>query len=204
MTATAHDYTWFTEDFSAEYCITLVRGLTPEEFLTRIGADVEPGSRDAEELESLCFDDEFEGGFHRLPIGATTVTGDGGHWALGVEWNGYAGVTEALIRPASVGTRIVSHFRNVNAVDHFQWYEDGELRLSFEPLFAHSRSGPDADTVTEQMRESGFDLRAGKDRSYALHTEACFALAERLTGVQLTADVLKEAEFLCGIARIAI
>jgi hypothetical protein len=36
MAATAHDYTWFTRDFDPVYCVTLVRGLAPEEFLTRI------------------------------------------------------------------------------------------------------------------------------------------------------------------------
>ena len=43
--------------------------------------------------------------------------------------------------PLSCGRAVVSHFRNVNAVDHFTWYGDGTLRLHFEPLFAHHRDG---------------------------------------------------------------
>jgi len=201
MAATARDYTWFTRDFDPVYCITLIRGLGPREFLSRIGAEIEPQTRDVAGLEQLRY--EFDGLHHRMPIGATAVLGDGGLWTLGVEWNGFAGVTEEIMRPASTGTRIVSHFRNENAADYFHWYEDGEVRLDFEPLFAYSRTGPEADAIAEQMVESGFDLRDTEDRTYELHTEASFALAERLTGVRLTAEVLREAEFVCGTALLA-
>lgn len=43
--------------------------------------------------------------------------------------------------PLSRGHTVVSHFLDVNAVDDFCWYEDGELRLHFEPLFASERDG---------------------------------------------------------------
>ena len=204
MAATAHDYTWFTSDFPDAYCITLIQGLTPEEFLSRIGAEVEPGMRDAEGLEQLCSDVGFDGRHHRLPIGTTAVTGDGSLWTLGVEWNGFAGITDEIMKPASAGTRIVSHFRNENAADYFHWYEDGEVRLQFEPLFAYARWGSEADSIAEQMRESGFDLSDAEDRDFELHTEASFALAERLTGVRLTEQTLREAQYVCGTTTMTL
>jgi hypothetical protein len=205
MAATAHDYTWFTRGFCPEYCITLIRGLAPEEFLSRIGAEVESGTRDVAGLEKLCFEAaSFDRRDQRLAIGTTAVAGDGGPWTLGVEWNGFIGVTDELMRPASVGTRIVSHFRNVNAVDYFHWYEEGEVRVRFEPLFAYARFGPEADAIAGQMRESGFDLSDAEDRGYDLPTEASFALAERLTGVRLTAETLREAQFVCGVATVTV
>lgn len=202
MAATAQDYLWFTQEFEPEYCVTLARGLTPREFLARIGADIEPSDRDAEGLEEFCADSAIDGASYRLPIGATSVTGDGGPWTLAVEWNGFAGTVEELLLASSAGTRVVSHYRGANAADYFHWFEDGALRLFFEPLFAYYRSGPEAEAIAEQMRACGFDLSEGDDRDFALHTEATFALAERLTGVRLTAQTLREARYLCGVAAI--
>lgn len=36
---------------------------------------------------------------------------------MGMEANGFFGVTKELLSRLSAGTRLVSHFRNVNAVD---------------------------------------------------------------------------------------
>ena len=52
------------------------------------------------------------------------------------------------------------------------------------------------------MRESGFDLSDAQDRDFELHTEASFALAERLTGVRLTEQTLREAQYVCGITTV--
>ena len=76
--------------------------------------------------------------------------------------------------------------------------------LEFEPLFAYALWGSAADAIAGPMRECGFDLSEAEDRSYALHTEASFALAERLTGVRPTARMLREAEFVCGTASLAV
>jgi Family of unknown function (DUF6461) len=62
-----------------------------------------------------------------------------------VESNGYLGVTEEMLDRLSAGTRLVSHFRDVNAVDRFHLVDDGRVCLDFELLFAWYRSGCDAD-----------------------------------------------------------
>ncbi|MDJ0345055.1 DUF6461 domain-containing protein [Streptomyces sp. H10-C2] len=199
MTATAADFTWLDERFpglAEAYCITLVRGLTPGEFMARLRATGEIHLKGAEALVEPAYDawDEHDG--TGLFIGAVAV----GDWVLAVEPNGYLGTLDQLIGPLSQGTRLVSHFRNVNAVDHFHWCEDGDLRLHFEPLFPFSRDGRDPDGLEPVMRQVGFDLSTGDDRDYQLNTEAAFALAEHLTEVRLTPELLESAEFLCGTA----
>nr|WP_316755045.1 DUF6461 domain-containing protein [Streptomyces sp. NEAU-HV9] len=50
-----------------------------------------------------------------------------GDRSLMVEYNGCAGITDELVLPVSRGRTVVSHFRNIDAVDHFHWFEDGDL-----------------------------------------------------------------------------
>lgn len=205
MTATAADYAWFDEDrptgLDELYCLTLVRGLTPAEFLARIGARAQAprtGLAALFEPSMEMWGEEHQG--KSLFIGATTVPGDGGDWALGVEINGFLGVTEAVIVPASAGTRLVSHYSN-NGPDHFYWIEDGDIRLNFNPLEPAYREGSTPDALVGIMHEVGFDLR--EDGDNAEHCiAAAFALAERLTGVRITPDLLEESTYACGIAPV--
>ncbi|MFJ1545872.1 DUF6461 domain-containing protein [Streptomyces sp. NPDC088246] len=195
--ATAHDYLWFDEHFPAlaeAYCVTLVRGLTPDTLLTQMGATDLRRVTGVDDLQEPAYEawDTHDG--DRLFAGVTRV----GEWALMIEPNGYLGITDELIGPLSRGTTAVSHFRNVNAVDHFNWYENGELRLHFEPLFAYARDGSDPDGSVDTMRAAGFDLSEDDERDFNLHSEAAFALAERLTGLRLTRELLNVSEFLGG------
>jgi hypothetical protein len=197
-TTTATDYAWLEEryaDLTEAYCITLVRGLTPAELLQRLGA--EPEVR-VTGVEGLCEPSYGISDPYRLFVGATSVD----DWSLMVEFNGYLGVTDEAMLPVSRGRRVVSHFRNVNAVDHFCWYEDGEVRLHFEPLFAYHRDGTHPDELLTEMREAGFDLSEDDDRDYDNHTEAAFALAHRITGIRLTPELFASAEFIGGIAPV--
>lgn len=195
---TAADYGWLEEryaDLMEAYCVTLVRGLTADELLQRLGA--EPAGRYTGVAELA--DPAYEvGSPYRLFVGAATV----GDWALMVEHNGYLGTVDEAMLPLSRGRTVVSHFRNVNAVDHFTWYVDGTVRLHFEPLFAHHRDGSHPDALLTEMREAGFDLRDADDCDTDGHTEAAFALAHRLTGIRLTPELFDTAEFTCGIAPV--
>ncbi|MBJ8342430.1 hypothetical protein JGU71_26415 [Antrihabitans sp. YC3-6] len=135
-------------------------------------------------------------------IGATTVPGDAGDWTLGVELNGQLGVTRELATAASAGTTLVSHrYNGGNGVGSFRWFEDGELQLGFEPLFAFHRSGSDPDACRDDMEQIGFDMVGNLD-DIGPTTPAAFALAERLTGVRITKAMLESAVFLCGKARL--
>src|SRR5215469_4611510 len=207
MAATADDYGWVAGDLAIieAYCLTLARGLTPTEFLARIGARPEAPRAGLAALYEpsydLWADNERRASSQdfSLFIGVTAVPGDGGGWALGVEINGLLGVTPEVIVPLSAGTRIVAHHRNVNANGRFYWVEDGDIRLHFEPLEPAYLEGSTPDAVVDVMREVGFDFR--EDTECEHPTEAAFALAERLTGVRLTIGLLEESRYECGIAR---
>jgi hypothetical protein len=203
MTAktTAADYLWIRERYASlteAYCLTLVQDITPERLLQELGAEPVLRVTGVEGLgePSYASWDECEG--DRLFVGVAAV----GDWSLMAEYNGYVGVRPAAMLPVSRGRRVVSHFRNVNAVDHFYWFEDGEVRLHFQPLFAHNRDGSDPDGLSARMREVGFDLSDAEDRDYHLHTEAAFALAHHLTGIRLTSDLLDSARFTCGLVAL--
>ncbi len=195
-TTAAADYAWLYERYEGlmeAYCVTLVRGVAPDGLLQELGAESVLRVTGVEGLCEPSHDAWDEHGGDRMSVGAAAV----GDWSLMVEYNGYLGVTEEAMAPVSRGRTVVSHFRNVNAVDHFYWFEDGELRLHFEPLFPDSRDGSHADELLAEMRESGFDLTEGGD--YEGHTRAAFALAHRLTGVRLTPELLESLDFTCGL-----
>ena len=208
MTDAAADYAWVNDDpaiFEA-YCLMLVRGLTPAEFLARIGARPEVPRIGMTALYEPSYDvwaDNERRASHQdfsLFIGVTAVPGHGGDWALGMEINGHLGVTPEAIVPLSAGTRLVSHYLN-QARDRFYWVEDRDIRLDFEPGSPAYREGSTPDALVDVMREVGFDLR--EDTEIQPHpTEAAFALAERLTEVRVTMGLLEESSYECGIVQV--
>ncbi|WP_406273069.1 DUF6461 domain-containing protein [Actinacidiphila glaucinigra] len=195
---TAAGYAWFREQYEElmeAYCITLVQGLAPEELLGALGV------RSASRIAGVAGlgEPSYRLGRHdELFVGAASLGG----WSLMVEYNGYLGVTDEAMPPSSRGRTVVSHFRNVNAVDHFCWYQDGAVRLHFEPLFPYQRDGTHPDELVTVMRESGFELSDADDRAFDEHNEAAFALAHRITGVRLAPELLASAEFVCGLAPV--
>ncbi|MFE0513903.1 DUF6461 domain-containing protein [Streptomyces sp. NPDC058964] len=197
-TTTATDYAWLDERYAAlmeAYCVTLVEGIAPEELLRELGAEPDERISGVEALAEPSYDawDEYD---DDLLLVAVAAVGD---WTLMVEHNGYVGITDRFALPLSRGRTVVSHFRNINAVDHFYWFEDGDIRLHFEPLFPHRRDGSRPDELLAEMRESGFDLGKEEDQDVSLHTEAAFALAHRITGVRPTPELFESLEFVCGL-----
>lgn len=202
MVSTAADYGWFGERFpelAQGYCLTLVRGLTPAGFLSRIGARPEPryATLEAMFMPSLRLWDAPGHGSQSM-IGVTTVPG--GDWALGIESTGFLGATEEVVVPLSAGTTLVSHYENFDAGGNFYWVEDGEIRLRFDPLDPAWREGSSPDALVSVMRQVGFDL--GEDGETEHPQEASFALAEYLTGVRVTAGLLGGSAYQCGIAPV--
>jgi hypothetical protein len=207
MTPSAADYAWvrqWIDDLSQAYCLTLARGLTPAQFLERLGAQIEAPSRSGTELSLPSFEtwDRYQG--QALFIGATTVRGTEAEWALGLEVNGFLGVTPAAIVPLSAGTTVVSHHRDVEAADNFYWVENGDIRLYFQPGAPAWREGSTPDALAGEMRLAGFDLRedAEYDPANDVAPEAAFALSEHLTGVRLTPELLDQSVYLCGVAPV--
>ncbi len=199
----ADDYAW-VNDFSAlteAYCAVLVRGITVEDFLRGMRAEPQGDVTGYAELERRTWRLWEEHSGDLLPIGAVTVPGDQGEWVLGLETNGYLGVTPRLVEPLSRGTRLVSHFCDENAHDNFLWYEDGTLRTSFEPLVPDERDGSTPDELVGLLEEVGFVLDENEEELLEdpPTVEAAFALAERLTGVHITPDRLTKATYAFGV-----
>jgi hypothetical protein len=208
MGPTASDYTWFDEHFSGDlaeaYCFTVAPGLTPEEFLRRLGAEAAEHRQGVTGLYDRALDIGEESGNTRQLVAVTSTEGTGGPAALAVEPNGYLGVRESVLGTVSKGTRAVAHYRNIEWLGEFLWCEDGEKRLGFEPSRAYERWGTAPDALLEEMAEAGFVLRDDVEDEEELgpYSAAAFALAERLTGVRVTPALLNDSTFLCGIARI--
>lgn len=187
--AHAADYAWFREEsfgLAGTYCFTHVQGLTAEELRRRFGA-VPAG-----EVTGLHAITET-GPEDRTYVAVTELDG----WALAVEPDGFLGVTPEAITRLAEGTRLVAHFRDVDAHEGFRWWEHGVERLSFEPHLPHRRGGTDADApgTPELLTACGFDLGG---ESTGGHTAATFALAERLTDVRLTPEQLATLTFRLG------
>ncbi|MFJ8621501.1 DUF6461 domain-containing protein [Kitasatospora sp. NPDC093550] len=209
MTAVhATDYTWFEQRYPVlgeAHCLTRVQGISADELLRRF--DALPGRSvtgldavveaweafddgEDEEARALLGEDE-----DRLLVAVTELDG----WALAVEPYGYLGSLPEIIPGLADGTRLVSNYRGAMAEDAFTWWERNGCRLGFEPLFADQRHGTDADApgITELMAACGFHLDGER---HELHTEAAFALAERLTEVRLGPERLEAATFRLGYA----
>ncbi|MFD8421072.1 DUF6461 domain-containing protein [Streptomyces sp. NPDC059466] len=202
MTATAADYVWFEKlfpDLAEAYCFTLVHKVLPSHLLARLGGQVESSRTGTAAIVDAAFD-LLERVEHARQFMAMTTVGD---WTLLIEPIGYLGVTEENALPASAGTRWVSHFVNINGVDAFLWAEDTVKRLTFEPGLPDHRWGTTPDELLDAMHHSGFQFwDEASDTAESVAAEAAFALAEHLTGVRITPELLRDTTFVCGSAEI--
>jgi hypothetical protein len=194
MSPSASDYAWFRgSELSGAYCLTYIEDVTPTEFLDRLDATPYTEQQGLRALASAYWDDPL--GF-RGPwpfIGATSVPGRGGPWTLAVETNGFVGSVTHYMGPASTGTRIFSHYENAKGGHHFNWWEDGDRRASFERPW--QRHGNTPDDLVDAMTRVGFDLDPlGEDPG----VPGKLALAEELTGVRITAELLSSATYVTG------
>ncbi|WP_329529788.1 DUF6461 domain-containing protein (plasmid) [Streptomyces sp. NBC_01450] len=179
------------------YTLTLVRGLSPQEFLDRIGAD--PTGDFTGFKAFAARDREFQGDQTDwgdfMFVGATHVRGKDADWVLALEINGGIEIQTDGMKNATRGTRGVSHFRSPNAMTLFSWWEDGELRTRFEgPLH---RDGTTPDELVDLMHQVGFDFEDG-----GCGLEEYVALAEELTGVHVTPGMLENGTYSTGIVEV--
>ncbi|TDD53280.1 hypothetical protein E1286_07600 [Nonomuraea terrae] len=201
MIATPDDYAWFSRerfpDLADAYCFTYVRGLTPEELVTRLGVRVEDCSR-------MTLDELIRG----QTFGAVAV----GEWVLLVEAYGGLGVTEEIIMPLSAGTRLVSHFYlDVDGMDYFHWIDDGKIRFEFVHQEGYShwikdgkirREFPHHESYSEEMPDELAEVMERIDSPvYPIadpHEGPAFLLAECLTGITMTPQLLEKSTYLGG------
>ncbi|MGR6914162.1 DUF6461 domain-containing protein [[Actinomadura] parvosata] len=174
---TPEDYTELAEIGG---CITYVRGLTPEEVAIRL-EDFEPAT-----FTQLC------GSNSSGALLGITVVGD---WVMIVEMAGTVlGITADVITRLSAGTRLVSHCcLEIQALDYFYWFEDGQLRICLIAQEGYM------DPVPEELVEPLSEFHSRYHPSIDIHSGPMFLLAEHLTGIKLTPRLLGEATYLCGV-----
>lgn len=199
---TADDYRWITEqheDWMDAYCVTYVQGIAPGELLRALGADAAERITGVGRLRELTMAYDLDD--QRFFVGVTSL----GDWSVMVEHNGFLGATDEAVLPLSRGRTVVSHHRNANGLHRFCRFVDGTLRLDFDALFADCREGSHPDELLADMRECGFDLTGegggddARGRGYAT-VDASFALAERITGIRVTPELLTSAPYVCGLS----
>ncbi|MFC4504921.1 MULTISPECIES: DUF6461 domain-containing protein [Streptomyces] len=205
---TAHDYAWirssplFRSALETGYTLSLVRGVAPGEVLRVMEAEPQGTCTGADALikrqdELLDPTDYWDESFL---AGAFTVPGEGGDWTLVLHvGDGGMGMQSRFLEALSADGCAAVHSSNGGKPMHFfHWYEDGELRTTFE--WPTVRGGNTPDALNSVMRDVGFELSddEGETNSRVDTKAAVFALAERLTGVRVTEELLRDAEYQLG------
>jgi hypothetical protein len=203
MIATPDDYSWFSRErfpqLADAHCFTYVRGLTPEALVARLGVRVEDCSpMTLDELIQYS----YSGFDERQSFGAVSI----GDWVLLVEANGLLGITEEIIMPLSAGTRLVSHFYlEVKDMDYFHWIEDGKIRFEFLYQDGYSHWIEDGKMQLQFLHQENYSEEMPDELAETMERigdgdphEASFLLAERLTGITMTPQLLVESTYLCG------
>lgn len=209
---TAHDYAWirasqlFRHMLESGYTLTLIRGRTPREVLhameaaTRGTGEGSAGLIEADDAHRAEVDDDYWD--ESYVAGAFSSPGENGDWTLVLGFDGGLGIAGACAEALSKGGRVVAHSTNGGKPIHlFHWFEDGELRTTFEGPSA--RDGNTPDELIALLREVGFPLTSeGEHDESAPDVDgkaAVLALAERLTGVRVTESLLQEATYELGL-----
>ncbi|MEV5987149.1 DUF6461 domain-containing protein [Streptomyces sp. NPDC052051] len=208
---TAHDYAWirtsplFRHMMESGYSLTLIRGRTPREVLGAMEAETcgtgegTAGLIEADDVHRAEVDDYWDESY---VAGAFSTPGENGDWTLVLGFDGGLGIAGACVKTLSQGGRVVVHSTNGGKPIHlFHWFEDGELRTTFEG--PSSRDGNSPDELVPLLREVGFPLTSeGEHDENAPDVDrkaAVLALAERLTGIRVTESLLQDATYELGL-----
>ncbi|MFF3637199.1 DUF6461 domain-containing protein [Streptomyces sp. NPDC002250] len=207
---TAHDYAWirtsplFRHMMKSGYTLTLIRGRSPQEVLRAMEA--EPRGTGEGTAGLINADDAHRGDVDHdywddsYVAGAFEAPGESGDWTVVLGFDGGLGLPCA--ETLSVGGRVVAHSSNGGKPIHlFHWFEDGELRTTFEGPSARDGSSPDE--LIALLRQVGFPMTPeGEHDENAPGVDgkaAVLALTERLTGIRVTESLLQDATYELGL-----
>jgi hypothetical protein len=222
MMARAEDYSWFSArcgELAQSYCLTWVRGATPNEVIRRLGG-VNPfhlqglDDLDASAGRTTYLENAVEGGtFHTDRTTGfefvAVVQLDG--WSLVVEPNGYLCTEDAARVRLSQHTTIISVYYNENTYSRFALIRDGETELECNPADPSWRTGRQSEDHLGIMATLGFPISTGLDTDDSdfetdnselpydeMHRERMLALAEHFTRIRLEYIDLEKADFACA------
>ncbi|CAL9324777.1 DUF6461 domain-containing protein [Streptomyces sp. SudanB182_2057] len=207
---TAHDYAWvrtsplFRHMMESGYTLTLIRGRSPQEVLRAMQAEPRgtgegtTGLIEADDAYRAEVDDDYWDDSH--VAGAFKVPGEDGDWTVVLGFDG--GLGSPYAESLSEGGRVVAHSSNGGKpIDLFHWFEDGQLRTTFE--WPSVRDGSSPDELVPLLREVGFPLTPEGEHDDSAPVvdgkAAVLALAERLTGVRVTESLLQSATYELGL-----
>lgn len=220
MATTYQDYLWFNdEEFGGwqanGHVVSLIRDATADGVLDALGAvgrrrtgvGYDGFGQRAMEFEDLGL---TRPNLYASPTVQTVGVADiGDGWVLLIQHNSdYLGIDDTLFGPVVRHHEVVSHYSNVNANNRFVWWRDGQQVVSFEPMsptmdleWARATAPDDVETVLALIAEvGGIDLDDYYGtRTEFFHIEGCFALAERLTGVLVSKDLIESTEFIVAM-----
>jgi len=160
-------------------CVTYAQGIDEDAMIRAFGGDPDQAA-----LRSLAEVGEELAGYHYseaphvLPV--TRVS----DWLIGVEPNGFQGSRPEVLRAASVDGSALSVYWNINASNRFTYAADGRTSVVFDMRRPEDRQGRDPGALDAHL--GGLPFGSGGN-AWA----AGLALAERVTGVRLTAALLE-------------
>lgn len=173
--ASARDYAWVSQWEVNGYCVALVEAAHASDVLAAMVADPAVPNGKAREIRAWAREQE-------LPHYATAVEAtELGTWVVSVESNGFLATQDDVLRRLTEGRSAIVLFRNVNSVMRFIYVKDRTVIRTFDPLLYDNRSM----WIGKPLREER-GLAFGIDAPMA----SAFALAERLSGVHLTEELL--------------
>ncbi|PSL51778.1 hypothetical protein B0I31_11891 [Saccharothrix carnea] len=161
---------------SEAFCLTVVRGLSVTEALTRV--DAPPSGRtatlaDAGQTSVAAYPDD-------LPL---VVADHLDGWTLLAADNGYHCARAEVVAKLSVGTVAASVYWNVEFDSNLMLAQEGRVLSAFEFIGSAPRSGDRPDAIRPYLEGLTFE----DAHAYRFCAEA-LAFLERLSGVRVPAD----------------
>ncbi|MFI5495008.1 DUF6461 domain-containing protein [Actinoplanes sp. NPDC051859] len=192
MTSLSAQYAWFADDDGSDsYCLTLVKDRAPAEVLTLLDGD---HLRTVPNMTAVWHETQEVGDAGGV-VAASTVA----NWTLLFEPFGYRGVIRDVAERLSTGTTLVSHLRTINLDTTFMWAEDGIVQAEFDLVAPENATGVRAGQLDDMLQRAGFEGPDGGEWGYdSNYLAAAMALADIITGVTLTAELLDDSAYLCA------
>ncbi|WP_238422767.1 DUF6461 domain-containing protein [Gordonia sp. 'Campus'] len=184
------DYPWTTNAFSLAY----ISNAEPGEVIAALTTRSLPNTTSLEGVNETSWD-------HFRVIGAAQLD----TWTITVAPTSLAAGSDTAMADLSRGREIVSLFQDVEALSAFTIWRDGTQVTSFDPLLrtAYTRD-PNAGDWPSLMQTAGLEPDPYEDGTGddGLHhiIDGSLAMAANHTGLAITPEFLRNAEFTCGEA----